>query len=219
MFAPTYPLETARLRIRPYRPDDLESLLAMFGREDVSRFLMWEPLDRAAAAAMLERRMGQSAIRQEGEGLGLVVEERDGARFVGEVVLRWLSEVNQQGEIGWSVDPATQGRGYATEAAREMLRLGFDELRLHRIIAECDPRNTASIRVMEKLGMRREAHHLEAMFVKGEWCGSIVSAMLASEWRSLEEAEPRGRGSRRRAAVSPPCRSRTGDRPHRPGPA
>lgn len=84
---------------------------------------------------------------------------------------------------GWSIHPGAQGRGYATEGAREMLRLGFEEFGLHRIVAECDPRNAASIRVMEKLGMRREADHIDAMFLKGEWVGSTVFAMLESEWR------------------------------------
>ncbi len=184
MFLPAYPIVTERLHIRPYRADDLEPMLTMFGRADVSRYLMWEPLDRETGARMLERRIGQDRVGEEGQGFGLVVEERDGGRFVGEVVLRWLSEESRQGEVGWSVHPDAQGRGYATEAADAMLRLGFEELGLHRIIAECDPRNDASIRVMEKLGMRREALHLDAMFLKGEWVGSYVAAILEDEWRS-----------------------------------
>jgi RimJ/RimL family protein N-acetyltransferase len=181
---PAYPLVTERLHIRPYRPDDLEAVLSMFGREDVSRYLNWEPMDREAATTLLERRLSQTRIAKEGDGLALAAAERETDRFVGEVVLRLTSEVSRQGEVGWSVHPGAQGRGYATEAAREMLRLGFEELGLHRIVAECDPRNEASIKVMEKLGMRREAHHLEAMFLKGEWVGSIVYAILASEFRA-----------------------------------
>ena len=184
MLAPTFPVVTERLRLRPYREDDLHALLAMFGRADVSRYLNWESMDRDAAAALLERRLKQARIEGEGDGLVLVVAEPKTDRLIGEVMLRLASEVSRQGEIGWSIHPDAQGRGYATEAAREMLRLGFENLGLHRIVAECDPRNEASIRVMEKLGMRREAHHLEAMFLKGEWVGSMVYAILASEWRA-----------------------------------
>jgi RimJ/RimL family protein N-acetyltransferase len=180
---PAYPLVTERLQIRAYRRDDLDAVLSMFGREDVSRYLNWEPMDREAATALLERRLKQTRIDKEGDGLALVAAERETDRFIGEVVLRLTSTVSRQGEVGWSVHPDAQGRGYGTEAAREMLRLGFEELGLHRIIAECDPRNEASIKVMEKLGMRREAHHLDAMFLKGEWVGSMVYAILASEWR------------------------------------
>jgi RimJ/RimL family protein N-acetyltransferase len=184
MFAPNLPLDTERLRIRAYTPTDLEDLLEMFGREDVSRYLNWEPMDRERVAGLLERRLQQASMEKAGEGLGLVLEERSSGRFVGEVILRWLSEESRQGEIGWSLHPDAQGKGYATEAARELLRLGFEDLGLHRIIAECDPRNDASIRVMERVGMRREAHHLDSAWLKGEWVGSIVYAILEGEWRA-----------------------------------
>jgi len=187
MFAPVLPIETQRLRLRAVTPADFDDLLAMFGRKDVSRYLNWEPMDREAVAALVERRVQQSSMHKEGEGIALAVEELATGRFVGEVILRWLSEASRQGEVGWALHPDAQGKGYATEAARQMLRLGFDELGLHRIIAECDPRNDASIRVMERLGMRREAHHVDAMWLKGEWVGSVVYAILEDEWR---EARP-----------------------------
>ena len=186
MLSPTYPIATERLLLRPFEPADLDGLHAMFGREDVSRYLNWEPMDRQRAAALLERRVTQTTIAKEGEGIALALEERATERFVGEVVLRLTNEESRQGEIGWSLHPDAQGKGYATEAARELLRLGFEDMGLHRIVAECDPRNEASIRVMERLGMRRESHHLESMWLKGEWVGSIEYAMLEGEWRAEE---------------------------------
>jgi [ribosomal protein S5]-alanine N-acetyltransferase len=75
-------------------------------------------------------------------------------------------------------------KGYVSEAATAMLRFGFDQLHLHRIWADCDPRNTGSYRVMEKIGMRREAHFKENIFIKGEWCDSYVYAILDLEWRN-----------------------------------
>jgi RimJ/RimL family protein N-acetyltransferase len=111
-----------------------------------------------------------------------VVETKTG-RMIGELMLRLTSAASAQGEIGWSIHPDVQGRGLATEGARELLRLGFGELRLHRIHAGCDPRNEASLRVMERLGMRREAEFVESEFLKGEWIGEIICAILASEWR------------------------------------
>ena len=103
----------------------------------------------------------------------------------GELMLRLTDAENRQGEIGWSLHPDAQGQGFATEAAREMLRLGFEDLGLHRIDAESDARNAASLRLMERLGMRREAHFVEDEFLKGEWTSSIVCAILESEWRDL----------------------------------
>jgi RimJ/RimL family protein N-acetyltransferase len=81
------------------------------------------------------------------------------------------------------VHPDHQGHGYATEATGLVLRLGFEELGLHRIVGRLDARNVASAGVLERLGMRREAHLRENEFVKGEWVDELVYAMLASEWR------------------------------------
>lgn len=79
--------------------------------------------------------------------------------------------------------PEFGGRGYATEAAAVMLRLGFGDLGLHRITGRLDARNTASARVLERLGMRREAHFVQNEIVKGEWTGELVYAMTEDEWR------------------------------------
>jgi RimJ/RimL family protein N-acetyltransferase len=171
--------------LRGFTPADLDDLHAMFGRDDVSRYLMWEPMSREQVATLLERRIAQVRIDKEGEGFGFALEERASGRFVGEVVLRWLSEESRQGEIGWSLHPEAQGKGYATEAAGALLRLGFEDMGLHRIVAECDPRNDGSIRVMQRLGMRREADHVDAMWLKGEWVGSTIFAILEEEWQAL----------------------------------
>jgi RimJ/RimL family protein N-acetyltransferase len=183
MFRPTLPIETPRLRLRPYEPGDVGAVLDLNGREDVVRYLNWPAMDRDAAQALVDRRVGQTRIEREGDGIALAATLKADGRFVGELVLRLTSESSRQGEVGWLIHPDVQGRGLATEGAREMLRLGFAEMRLHRIVAECDPRNGASIRVMEHLGMRREAHFRESTFLKGDWVGSMVYAILATEWR------------------------------------
>jgi RimJ/RimL family protein N-acetyltransferase len=182
---PGYPLSTARLLLRPYQVEDLPFILDLFGREDVARYLPWEPMDEEAGRALLGRRLRQTRITAEGELLALAAVDPATDRVIGEFVLRLTSAASAQGEIGWAIHPDVQGRGLATEGAREMLRLGFDELGLHRIVAECDARHVASFRVMQRLGMRREALFREDQFLKGEWVGSIVCAMLASEWREM----------------------------------
>jgi len=183
MPSPLYPLTTARLILRPYVTDDLVALHDMFGREDVCRYLRWEPMDLDAATTLLERRVKQTRFGTPGEGLLLAVEERDSGRMIGELMLQLTDEESHQGEIGWSFHPDAHGGGFATEGAQEMLRLGFEELGLHRIFAESDARNAASVRVMERLGMRREAHFVENEFLKGEWTDGVVCAILEREWR------------------------------------
>jgi RimJ/RimL family protein N-acetyltransferase len=107
---------------------------------------------------------------------------------VGDCTLFWLSQIHQQGEIGFIFHPAFQGRGLASEAAGAMLRLGFEGLGLHRIIGRCDGRNQASAGVMERNGMRREAHLIENEFVKGEWTDELIYAILRREWEASAPA-------------------------------
>lgn len=180
---PAYPLTTSRLTLRPYTPDDLAAVHDLFGREDVCRYLRWEPMDLDAARDLLERRVKQTRIENQGDGILVAIVETATGRMIGELMLQLTDAESRQGEIGWSLHPDAQGHGFATEAARELLRLGFEELGLHRIEAESDARNAASIRVMERLGMRREAHFVEDELLKGEWTDSVVCAILESEWR------------------------------------
>ncbi len=100
--------------------------------------------------------------------------------LVGDVSLLWASETHRQGELGFVFHPLHQGRGYATEAARPILAFAFEELALHRVIGRLEPRNVGSARVLEKLGMRREAHLVESEGVKGEW----QSELSTPSWRA-----------------------------------
>jgi hypothetical protein len=111
---------------------------------------------------------------------------RQVGHVVGEVNLQWLSRDHRQGEIGFVFNPDYQGNGLATEAAKVMLRLGFDGLGLHRVIGRCDARNGPSARLMERLGMRREAHFVHNEIFKGVWGEELVYAMLDHEWKALQ---------------------------------
>jgi RimJ/RimL family protein N-acetyltransferase len=177
-------LTTDRMALRAYELDDLAALHDLFGREDVTRYLAWNPMDLDQARAKLEQRLRQTRIEADGNALLFAATDVATGRFVGEFMLRVTSVASRQGEIGWTIHPDFQRRGLATEGAREMLRFGFDELRLHRIEAACDSRNIGSLRVMEHLGMRREATYVESEFLKGEWIGDIVCAVLEDEWRA-----------------------------------
>ena len=182
MLRPTFPLRTERLLLRPFRDDDLEALFAMQSRPDVTRYLYWGPRTPGEARHMLARLMRMTAIDDDSNALRLAALLPETGVLIGDFSLQRVSREHSQGEIGFIVHPDHHGHGYATEAATVLLRLGFEELGLHRIIGRCDARNAASARLMERLGMRREAHLRENEFVKGEWCDELIYAMLASEW-------------------------------------
>lgn len=184
MLRPEYPLETERLILRPFSPADFDDLYDIHSRPEVARYLYWDARDGEQVRQVLERKAGQYELTEEGQGLAAAVVWRASGRVVGEVSLVWLSREHRQGEIGFSFHPAYQGRGLATEAAEVMLRLGFGELGLHRIIGRCDARNDASARLLERLGMRREAHFVHNEVFKGAWGEEYVYALLEDEWES-----------------------------------
>jgi RimJ/RimL family protein N-acetyltransferase len=185
MSQPSQSIVTERLLLRPFTTDDVDAVLAWEGLDVVHRYLYTSPRTREEVRRVIEQRLGMTAIDDERDTIRLAVVVRDGATVVGDVGLHRTSREHRQGEIGFMFHPDHHGRGYATEAVRPLLGVGFDGARLHRIVGRCDARNGASARVMERLGMRREAHLVENEFVKGEWTDELVYAMLAREWSEL----------------------------------
>jgi RimJ/RimL family protein N-acetyltransferase len=184
VLSPELPIKTERLLLRRYTDDDLADLAAIQSRPDVTRYLYWGPRDLTQARGSLAMKIAASALREEGDNLTLAVELPETGKMIGDVQLFWISEAHRQGEIGYIFHPDYGGRGYATEAAEVILRLAFEELGLHRVAGRLDARNTASARVLERLGMRREAHLVQNERVKGEWADEVVYAILEDEWRA-----------------------------------
>jgi RimJ/RimL family protein N-acetyltransferase len=178
----TLPLRTARLDLRPYEPSDLPDLRDMHGRPEVVRYLYWDVQTDEQLRRTLETKVARRTLSGEGDGLNLVGVLRETGEVVGEAALVWVSDVHRTAEVGFVVKPRFQRRGYAQEMGTEMLRLAFDELTLHRVVGRLDARNTASAAVLERLGMRREAHLVDNEWVKGEWCSELDYALLADEW-------------------------------------
>jgi RimJ/RimL family protein N-acetyltransferase len=178
------PIRTERLLLRPFTEGDLDALRAYQSREDVTRFLYWNARTEAEVREALARKIAATSIHAEGDFLAVAAELAATGEMVGDVVLGLISEEHRTGEIGFIVHPDHQGHGYATEASRAVLRVAFEDLRLHRVIARAEARNVASARALEKLGMRREAHLVDNEFVKGEWQSELVYAILDREWRA-----------------------------------
>jgi RimJ/RimL family protein N-acetyltransferase len=182
VFTPILPIRTQRLELRLLRTTDFADTFAYQSRQDVARYLYQEPRTAAEYEAILRSKIASTGFSAEGDRMNLAIVPHDVGHVVGDVMLLWASAANQQGEIGFVVHPDFHGRGYAHEAAEPLLGVGFDGLRLHRIYGRLDARNTASARVLEKLGMRREAHLVHNEFVKGEWTDELIYAILRTEW-------------------------------------
>jgi RimJ/RimL family protein N-acetyltransferase len=185
---PTYPVRTERLLLRPLTAGDIDGLLAYRSRPDVCRYVPFEPMDRQQIADRLTTRWATTELTDEGQALGLGAEVAATGELAGDVTLFWHSREHRGGEIGYLLNPDFAGRGYATEAARAMLRLGFDDLGLHRITARIDERNDPSARLARRLGMRQEARLVHNEWFKGEWSTELGFAMLADEWPAHRDA-------------------------------
>jgi RimJ/RimL family protein N-acetyltransferase len=166
------------LLLRPFVPEDFEALLAIQSRADVARWLYHEARDADEVRAALNRKIGETSLAENGDSLSFAVVLRTTSEMIGDGLLDLVSAEHRQGEIGYVFHPDHHGRGYATETAEALLRLGFEQFGLHRIIGRLEPRNEPSAR------LRREAHFVENELVKGEWQSELVYAILEREWRA-----------------------------------
>jgi RimJ/RimL family protein N-acetyltransferase len=181
-YAPDYPIETERLRLRPFRRGDVDAVYSYRSRPDVAEYLADQPMNHEECAEAVRVRAGQIAFSAEGDKILLAVERKDDGRLVGEVSLIWRSVADQQAEIGFVLHPDAQGQGLASEASRALLAFGFEVVGLHRIYARCDAKNLASAAVMRRIGMQQEAHFREHAHFKGKWDEELIYAILDREW-------------------------------------
>lgn len=150
-----YPLETARLRLRPFRETDRADHDAYESREDVTRYLPYAARDPQECAAALARKTAWTSLASDGARLVLAVEERATGRVVGELHLSLPDPAVDTGEIGFVLHPDRHGQGLAREAVERLLQLAVEELGLTRLVGVCEVANTASAGLMRRLGMRR----------------------------------------------------------------
>jgi RimJ/RimL family protein N-acetyltransferase len=177
---PRLPIATERLLLRRLEEADLRALHAIQSREDVTRWLYWTARTEDEVREAIARHRAAPADRE----LTLAATRADDGVFVG-TASAWLSAPeHRQAEIGFLLHPDHHGRGYATEAARAMVDVAVDDFGAHRVVGRVEPRNVASARVLERLGMRKEAHLVANERVRGEWQSEAIYAVLAREWRA-----------------------------------
>jgi RimJ/RimL family protein N-acetyltransferase len=176
MALPTPTLATERLRLRPFADDDADVLFALQSNPRVVRYWDSPPWTDPSRAKSFIDKCQQMA--DDGAGVRLVVERRDGPSFIGWCsVTRWNPDF-RSAALGYCYTEVAWGHGYATEAARALLAWAFDTLDLNRVQAETDTRNVASARVLEKLGFLREGTLREDCIVNGEVSDSWVYGLL-----------------------------------------
>ena len=178
------PIITERLVLRSLRPGDEPDVFAYRSIPEVVRYIPGDPKTLEQVQDMVAERATAGRVEPSQPICTLAV-DLDG-RVIGDVLLH-LDGLDghdgRQAEIGWVLAPDMTGQGYATEAARELVRVAFDELEVHRVWAQLDGQNEASARICERLGMRREAYFERASWFKDQWTDLAVYAIRSDEWR------------------------------------
>jgi ribosomal-protein-alanine N-acetyltransferase len=195
MSLPAPTLHTARLRLRPFADADADALFDLHSSAHVLRYWdapPWSERTRAERFIAACQRMAN-----EGTGARLAMDRLSDGAFIGwSSLTRWNPDY-RSASLGYCLRDAAWGQGYATEAARALLQWAFDTLDLNRVQAETDTRNTASARVLEKIGFVREGTLREDCVVNGEVSDSWVYGLIRREWRpsppvSRDDAWPTG---------------------------
>lgn len=175
------PYATERLTLRPFLRGDQDQYTAYHALPEVYRYLYAEAPSGTSLDDQFETVLG-SRFERDGDVLRFAVARQEDGVVIGEVLLKMASRDSLQGEVGYIFNPAFAGRGYATEAVAAMLRVGFDTIGFHRIFARLDASNSGSVGVVERLGLRREAHLIQNDRFDGRWGDEYVYAMLGAEW-------------------------------------
>jgi ribosomal-protein-alanine N-acetyltransferase len=177
-------LTTDRLVLREFREDDLAAVHEYGSDPEVVRYMPWGPNSDEDTRTFIERAL----VCQEGDPrttYELAVTLREGGKLVGGCGIHAISFANRSAFMGYCLRRDVWGLGYATEAARALVAFGVETLGLHRMAATSDIENAASIRVLEKVGMRREAQFREDTLLRGRWRDSYLYAVLEHEWKGM----------------------------------
>jgi RimJ/RimL family protein N-acetyltransferase len=180
-------LHSPRLVVRNFKDSDLESFLSYRNDPEVAKYQGWSlPYTREQATKLVEEMKDMHAPKQ-GRWLQLAVEFKETGEMIGDLGCFINSEDARQAVIGFTIAPNHWRKGYAVEAVFCLLEFLFDDLDLHRVVADCDAENTGSWRTLDKLGFRREAYFVESLFFKGAYASEYHYGMLQREWRARKD--------------------------------
>ncbi|GKW46034.1 GNAT family N-acetyltransferase [Planococcus sp. NCCP-2050] len=175
-----------RIQLREIVEEDWGSVHAYASLEIVSRHQAWGPNSEEDSRAYVHEVLKEAeAIPRRQFVFAIAVGETK--KMIGAVELNIRDEVNRTGEIGYILHPDFWGRGIAGKAADQVLQFAFNGQKLHRVFATCDPRNTASYKVLEKLGMSKEGRLRENIQLRDGWRDSFVYSILEQEWRESRQ--------------------------------
>lgn len=173
-----------RVVVRRFHPDDVPKFVAYRSCEQIARYQSWDAPYPLEEGERFIREIARQHPDTPGDWFQFAVALRSTGQLIGDCAAMPHADDPRQCDIGFTLSTEHQGHGYATEAVRLLLYYLFTNRGKHRITAYCDPRNGASVALLDRLGMRREGHLRESTWAKGEWTDDLVYALLTDEWQS-----------------------------------
>lgn len=179
-------IETARLLLREFKRTDWEDVHQYCKDPEVYKYMEWGPNSVEDTMNFVDSTL-QSQRSKPRHTYELAVILKESGDFIGGCGLRVHYADVQQGDIGYCYNRKYWRNGYGAEACGALLKMGFTDLKLHRIHATCDAENAGSAAVLKKSGMRQEAHFLQDKLVKGRWRDTLLFAILRDEWERRQK--------------------------------
>jgi [ribosomal protein S5]-alanine N-acetyltransferase len=183
-------ITTPRLLLCEYAEADFEGVHAYARDPETVRFMTWGPNQPDQTRAFIQMAISHQTLDPRVD-YQFVVRLRSTKRIISGCGIHIRRPDHRGAEVGYCFNRQFWGQGYATETMGALLKFGFLALKLHRIIATCDPRNIGSERVMQKNGLRKEAHFIQELWQRSKWRDSLLYAILEHEWKTnIQETIP-----------------------------
>lgn len=177
-------LKTDRLYLRPVTIEDKESLFEYRSDSETNKYQGWIPRKIEDVEVFIGKISNEINVPE--TWFQFVIIEQKSNSLIGDLGVHFIDNENKQVEVGCTLNKNYQGKGYATESLRKIIDYLINTLKKHRVLTSIDPLNINSIKLVERLGFRKEAHFIESLFIDGKWVDDLVFALLAREWGELK---------------------------------
>jgi len=177
--------ETKRLTIRPITLKDKNEIFKYRCDNETNKYQGWIPETIDDVEVFIGNISQQ--INEPDTWFQFVIIEKESQNIVGDLGIHFIDSENKQAEIGCTLNKDFQNKGYATESVKRLIDYLFNELNKHRIIASIDPDNKNSIRLVERIGFRKEAHFVESLLINGKWVDDLIYALIEKDWNKINE--------------------------------
>jgi RimJ/RimL family protein N-acetyltransferase len=178
-------LESSRLIIRPINCDDKYEIFNYRCDTETNKYQGWIPKTINDVESFINNISKQ--INEPETWFQFAVIEKQHHEIIGDLGIHFIDKDNKQVEIGCTLNKKSHNQGYATESIKKVIDYLFNDLNKHRIIASIDPENKNSIRLVERIGFRKEAHFVESLYLNGKWVDDLIYALLKKDWEKLNQ--------------------------------